>query len=95
MVGELAVGADVFHTLLVGSVGTRPCTIPFPAIVTETIAAVVVVVVVGLGADGVGCARGDRLEAVGLRYVEALDLTEIVFPSGETGLNAIQNGGVE
>lgn len=90
MVGELAVGADVFHTLLVGSVGTRPCTIPFPAIVTGTI-----VVVVGLGADGVGCARGDRLEAVGLRYVEALDLTEIVAPSGETGLNAIQNGGVK
>lgn len=90
MVGELAVGADVFHTLLVGSVGTRPCTIPFPAIVTGTI-----VVVVELGADGVSCARNGRLEAVGLRYVETLDLTKIVAPSGETGLNAIQNGGVE
>ena len=86
MVGELAVGADVFHTLLVGSVGTRPCTIPFPG---------TIVVVVELGADGVGCARNGRLEAVGLRYVEALNLTKIVAPSGETGLNAIQNGGVE
>ena len=48
-----------------------------------------------IDADGVGCARNGRLEAVGLRYVEALDLTEIVAPSGETRLNAIQNGGVE